>query len=269
MKIASAARGLLALLTETQREKVLQPIGSRNWRAWSNPEVLLRPLGLRLEEISRECADAVLRVIEASLSPEGYKKALAAMRINGFLGEVCKLPRIMNALSYNFLIFGDPGQVLSDGASNGENGMDGESGVSPGPKGGGWGWSLYGHHLCMNVFIIGDQISISPTFTGAEPNVIDEGPYAGTEILKTEGERGLGVMRSLTPEQQQKAQVYKELKDPAMKITGDLISDRWNPDDQRHLCGAFRDNRVLPREEGGRVGELGEGLKEAVVKLVE
>jgi hypothetical protein len=165
-------------------------------------------------------------MIEESLSPEGYQKALAAMRINHFLGELVKLPQIMNKYSYNFLLFGTPSTSLS----------------SP------WGWLLYGHHLCLSVFFKGPQVVISPTFTGAEPNIIDAGEWAGTEILHTEGNLGLKLMQSLNSDQQKRAQTYMLLKDPGMKQTGDLITDRWNKDDQRHLCGAFRDNRIVPYE---------------------
>jgi hypothetical protein len=160
------------------------------------------------------------------LSPEGYQKALAAMRINHFLGEVVQVPQIMNKYSYNFLLFGTPSTSRD----------------SP------WGFLLYGHHLDLSVYFKGPQIVISPYFTGAEPNIIDEGPWAGTSILHKEGNLGLQLMQSLKPEQQQKAQIYKLLHDPAMKQTGDLTVDRWNKDDQRHLCGAFRDNRIVPYE---------------------
>jgi hypothetical protein len=169
---------------------------------------------------------AIHKVIEASLSKEGYQKALASMRINHFLGECVKLPRIMNKDSYNFLLFGTPSA----------------SPTSP------WGWLLYGHHLDIACFFRGPQIIISPTFTGAEPNIIDAGLWKGTAILHEEGNIGLKLMQNLTAEQQQKAQIYKSLRDDGMKQTGDLISDRWNKDDQRHLCGAFRDNRIVPYE---------------------
>lgn len=148
------------------------------------------------------------------------------MRINHFLGEVVRLPQIMNKYSYNFLLFGTPSTSTS----------------SP------WGWLLYGHHLCISVFFRGPQIVISPTFTGAEPNIIDEGEWVGTEILHKEGHLGLQLMQSLTPEQQKKAQIFKNLRDDGMEQTGNLITDRWNKDDQRHLCGAFRDNRIVPYE---------------------
>ncbi|KAF2638535.1 hypothetical protein P280DRAFT_508813 [Massarina eburnea CBS 473.64] len=213
-------------LSEEERKRVGYEVAAKEWRAWSNPEMLLRPFGLRLEEVPESTAETILSIISASLSSAGYQKALAAMRINHFLGECVKLPKIMNKYSYNFLLFGTPSSSPSQP----------------------WGWLLYGHHLCISSFFRGPQIVISPTFTGAEPNIIDDGPWKGTEILHKEGNVGLEFMQGLTPEQQKQAQIFKELKDDGMNITGDLLTDRWNKDDQRHLCGAFRDNRIIPYE---------------------
>jgi hypothetical protein len=44
------AEELLGSLDDEQKKKILYPINAREWRAWSNPEFLLRPFGLRLEE---------------------------------------------------------------------------------------------------------------------------------------------------------------------------------------------------------------------------
>ncbi|TKA58216.1 hypothetical protein B0A49_11938 [Cryomyces minteri] len=52
----------------------------------------------------------------------------------------------------------------------------------------------------------------------------------------------------LPKEWKAKAQSFKLMRDPGMLQTGDLVADRWNPDDQWHVCGAFRDNRVVPYE---------------------
>lgn len=223
-KICEAVQTLFEKLTVEEQVKVQYPLNAREWRAWSNPEFLLRPFGVRLEETSEEARNAVLHVIEATFSPKGYQKALAAMRINHFLGEVCQVSTIMNQYSYNFLVFGEPSET------------------NP------WGWSLYGHHLCLSVFLKGGNLIISPTFTGAEPNLIDDGPWNGTQILHNEGELGLKLMQSLPKEAQKAAQTYELLRDPKMLQSGDLRVDRWNQDDQRHLCGAFRDNRVVPYE---------------------
>ncbi|KAH4046034.1 hypothetical protein HBI56_175340 [Parastagonospora nodorum] len=235
--VVQKAEHLLGGLSEDQRNKVSYQINAREWRAWSNPEFLLRPFGLRLEEVPEQTAQSILSVIEASLSPEGYQKALSAMRVNHFLGEVVKLPNIMNKYSYNFLLFGTPSSSPSQP----------------------WGWLLYGHHLDIACFFKGPQVILSPSFTGAEPNIIDAGEWKGTEILHKEGNLGLKLMQSLSKEQQQKAQVFKNLRDEGMKqVYGnsnndeskrdELISDTWGPDDQRHRCGAFRDNRIVPYE---------------------
>ena len=222
--ICQAVNHVLDITTAEQKSQLQYPLDAREWRCWSNPEFLLRPLGVRLEELSEEMAKSVLAVVEATFSPEGFEKALAAMRINHFLGEICDVSNIMNKYSYNFLLFGTP------------------STTEP------WGWALYGHHMCLSVFLKGSHISITPTFTGAEPNLIDSGEFKDTAILHQEGDIGLRLMQSLTPEQQQKAQTYKLLRDPQMLQSGDLKVDRWNQDDQRHVCGAFRDNRVVPYE---------------------
>jgi len=193
-------------------------IDSPEWRTWSNPEFLLSSKGIRLDEVTESVRGSVLALLEATLSPEGYAKALGAMRINGFLGELVNATAVVNEFSYNFVLFGTP------------------SDTAP------WGFSFYGHHLCLNILFYRRQIVISPWFTGAEPNLIDSGPHAGTRILQEEERLGLTLMQSLSPSSRAAAQIYQSLRDPAMP------HGRWNHDDQRHLCGAHRDNRVVPYE---------------------
>lgn len=245
-KIVNATNDSLNKLTSEQQKKVRYPMNSREWRCWSNPEFLLRPFGLRLEELPEEIAESILGVLEATFSPEGYQKALAAMRVNHFLGQCCEVPKIMNKYSYNFLLFGEPSTSTSKA----------------------WGWSMYGHHLCLSVFLKGGNIIVAPTFTGAEPNLIDAGPWKGTEILHKEGELGLKLMQSLSNDQQQTAQIYKLMRDPKMLQSGDLKVDRWNQDDQRHLCGAFRDNRVIPYE-GVKVSDFTPEQQQLVLYIAE
>ena len=43
---------------------------------------------------------------------------------------------------------------------------------------------------------------------------------------------------------------------------------RWNPADERHLGGAFRDNRVVPYE-GIRAGEFSAAQRERLLRLIE
>ncbi|KAF6814668.1 hypothetical protein CSOJ01_03891 [Colletotrichum sojae] len=237
-KIVDAANAVLSQLDDKQKSTLCYHIDSPEWRSWSNPEFLLSDKGLRLDELAPQLRDAILRILETTLSPEGYAKALGAMRINGFLGDLVKAPAICNEFSHNFVLFGEP------------------SAARP------WGFSFYGHHLCLNVFLYQGQIVVAPCFTGAEPNLIDDGPHAGTRILDEEERLGLQLMQSLPPELQTKAQTYKLLKDPAMP------KGRWNHDDQRHLCGAYRDNRVVPYE-GVLVFDMSREQQDLVAAILE
>ncbi|KAI4867573.1 hypothetical protein F4820DRAFT_413493 [Hypoxylon rubiginosum] len=216
--IVAAAQAVISQLTPAQAAKTLLHVDSPEWRSWSNPEFLLSDKGIRLDEIPAPLRASALSLLEAALSPEGYAKAVAAMRINHFLGELVRAPRVMNEHSYNLVLFGAPSESAP------------------------WGFGFYGHHLCLSVFLYKTQIVVSPWFTGAEPNQIDEGPHAGTRILHEEERLGLELMQSLSAAQQGEARVYARMRDDRMP------KGRWNHDDQRHLCGAYRDNRVVPYE---------------------
>lgn len=48
--IVKKVEQLLGQLDEQQSKKLKYPVNANEWRAWSNPEILLRPFGLRLEE---------------------------------------------------------------------------------------------------------------------------------------------------------------------------------------------------------------------------
>lgn len=216
--IVAAVEGFEALLDDTQRQTLRYHIDSPEWRTWSNPEFLLSDKGVRLEALAPDARAAALQILARALSPAGYAKAVAAMRINGFLGDLVGAPNIMNEFSYNLVLFGAP------------------STTAP------WGLSFYGHHLCLNLFFYRTQLVVSPWFTGAEPNLIDDGPCAGTRILHREEALGLQLMQALPAAQQAATQVYAHMRDPTMPW------GRWNHDDQRHLCGAYRDNRTVPYE---------------------
>jgi hypothetical protein len=108
--------------------------------------------GLRLDECSEPVQTAVHELIRASTSTEGYQKILGCTLMNGFLGHLVNGRRVLNEHSYNFRLLGEPSRTES------------------------WAYTFFGHHLCLSVFVKGKRIVIGPTFLGAEPDRIDEGP---------------------------------------------------------------------------------------------
>ncbi|GAA3884521.1 DUF3500 domain-containing protein [Leifsonia kafniensis] len=234
--MVEAADVLLESLTAEQADRIRYPIDAVEWQSWANPEFMQYDTGLRLEALDQGTRDRIFSVIEASLSDAGFKLIRDLMRINGFLGEIIDLSNIMNEFSYNFAIYGEP------------------SAVRP------WGWQIFGHHAAINCLVVGTQLVMTPVFFGAEPNRIDEGPREGTTAFDDHIEHGRLLMNSLSPRLQERALVYREMVDPHMP------EGRVHPGDERHLAGAFQDNRVIPYE-GVRVSELN-GESRALVDAI-
>ncbi|KAH8736591.1 hypothetical protein BGZ61DRAFT_341122 [Ilyonectria robusta] len=217
-EMVEAAQSVLDIATPEQREALCKPIDAPEWRCWINPEIYIFRNGVRLEEVSKELVDALHALMRASLSQAGYEKAVGCMNTNQFLGEVVNGKRVLNRDSYNFVIFGTPSEKEP------------------------WGWQLYGHHLDLNVFVVGKQMVVSPVFLGAEPNVIDAGPYKGTELFTDQELVGLKLMQSMDKAEQSRVRIFNELSGP------EYPESRFHRADQRHLGGAFQDNRVIPYE---------------------
>jgi hypothetical protein len=155
-------------------------------------------------------------VLQASLSSAGYAKVLGCCLTNDFLGDLVNGKSVLNEHSYNFRLFGHPSLHQP------------------------WAYTFFGHYLCLAVFIQGKRMVIGPTFLGAEPDHIDEGPHAGLRLFGAEELLSLKLMQSLSPKLQAKATLSKGMDGKS------LPEGRWNPFDERHLGGATQDNRVVP-----------------------
>jgi hypothetical protein len=236
--MVAAARDLLAALTPEDRARVSFDVDAVEWQTWANPEFMQFDTGLRLEFQPPEVREKALALVRASLSPEGFELAHAMMLVNGFLGEVVDLETILNEWSYNVALYGEPDLRAP------------------------WGWQLYGHHCALNCLVVEGRMVLSPVFLGAEPDEIDAGPHAGLSGLFADRiDAGLAVMAALPGDQRRAATVYEQVVDPAMP------EGRVHPGDERHLAGAFQDNRVIPVE-GVRVADMPTEARARVLDVV-
>lgn len=235
---ARAAHRVLDTLTSGERDTVRHALDDPHWRAWSNPEFVVYRVGLRLEVASGATVAAVRKLMAASLSPEGCARVTEAMALNGYLGELVGLPTVMNDRSYWFALYGDPDPVRP------------------------WGWQLFGHHVAVNFVSVGGRHVIAPVFLGAEPALTDDADIARTPLFETRERLALELAGSLSRDQRTKAVVYASVLDPAMP------QGRVHPADERHVAGAFRDNRVIPYE-GIRAGELDGHQRGLLRRIVE
>jgi hypothetical protein len=232
----AAGRALLDGLGDGERSAVEHPLDSDRWREWYNPEWLVNTHGLRLDRVGPGTQQAAIALVRSCLSAEGFAKFERARSANLYLGEIYDLRHVMSEWSFHLLLFGTPSETEP------------------------WGWSFYGHHIAVNCLIVGHQIVLSPTFLGVEPALIDRGSQDRFRLFSAESIEGLALMRSLTPEQREQAVIFSEMHDAAMG------PDRWHFVDERHLGGAYRDNRIIPYE-GVRADELTPAQRDALLVL--
>ncbi len=235
--MAGAAGQLLATLDIDERARGLQDVDSNLWRQWQNTEIFVESHGLRLEFLSAQKRELVLRVLRASLSHRGYDNAVGVMRLNAFLGDLLDAPGVLGEWSYNFCVYGNPSSSAI------------------------WGWQLWGHHLGISCMVIGGQMVLTPSFLGAEICYADKGRYRGLQLFQDEQRLGLELFNSLPAPDQRRARLGFDLGG------SDLPEGRVHFADYLMLGGAHQDNRIVPLE-GLAAGGMGVSQRKRLLDLV-
>lgn len=237
--IIDAAQAFLASLPDDVRAAGQFPLDSDEWRTWVNAEHYILRHGLPvLDKMNEAQREAAFNLMRATLSERGFELSRKIMKLNGFMGDLSNNHEDLDEWLYFFKVFGTP------------------SATEP------WGWQIDGHHLIVNCFVLGDQVVMSPVFMGAEPTVADRGPLKGLRSFDEETNAGLEVIRSLTPQQQAKAILFRSI------LSTDLPPERYDRGDGRHRGGAFKDNLVLPYE-GLRADEMTPEQQQKLLDLAE
>jgi hypothetical protein len=174
--VESASRFLNALTPE-QRAKAVFAFDDAERKNWAF--VPQERKGLPLREMSPFQKHLASALLSAGLSQSGYIKAVTIMSLENVLRVMEKdNGERRNPEKYYFSIFGTPS----------------ESGV--------WGYRVEGHHISQNYTLVGSRIVDGPSFFGANPAEVREGPRAGLRTLAAEEDLGRDVVVSFDPEQQ-------------------------------------------------------------------
>ena len=181
------------------------------WRKWMNQHFYVRQ-GVSFQEMNDGQREAAFGLLRAVLSARGLKLTRDIMHLNETLAELSNDFEFLGEWRYHITVMGTP------------------SATEP------WGWQLDGHHAIVNYFILKDQVVMTPLFAGSEPVIATSGKYKGTEILQSEQNDGLAMLRALTEEQRKKAML-------GFSKTGN-----------NNLTEAFKDNVVLDYA-GARVAD--------------
>ena len=140
----------------------------------------------RMDGTQLESAHALMA---SGLSAVGARKSEQIIRHESILGRIegDSAQFLRDPGLYFFNIFGRPGADDS------------------------WGWRVEGHHLSLNYTFDGGELqSPTPSFFGANPAEVPDGPEKGLRILETEEELGRDLFMSLNEEHRARAVVYAD-----------------------------------------------------------
>jgi len=191
--VVDAANAFLATLGPDERTKLSFGFASSQRTGWSNlPNGIFQRNGLRLGDLTPQQRQSALALVASALSREGYKKVTDIM--NG--DEVLK-----NA---------------GGGRTGGRQGVGGRGGVrfgrdeyymallgtpsSTSP----WLIQFGGHHLAINVTVVGSNQVLTPSLPAAQPAKYT---LNGETIrpLGRENDKAFALINALTAEQQKQA----------------------------------------------------------------
>ncbi len=226
-QIVSAADNFLATLTPEQRQKVLYSFDDAQQRArWSNlPTGFVPRGGMSLKQMTTAQQDAAMKLLATVLSPMGLEK-------------VNEIREADDDFKTNGSKRGPRGGRPPGPPPGGQNGPPpgangGPGGPPPQPGGNGgpppfssdnmFGSSLYyisflgkpsttqpwmlqfgGHHLALNITIVGSKGIMTPSLTGAQPATFK---LTGKTIrpVGRESDKALALLRTLDEQQRKQA----------------------------------------------------------------
>ncbi len=84
-----------------------------------------------------------------------------------------------------------------------------------------WGWQVEGHHLGLNFTVADGDLSVTPSFFGAQPAEVPAGPYAGYRVLGREIDLALELLNSMDGDQQMRAVLSETIPDDIFTEPGE------------------------------------------------
>jgi hypothetical protein len=188
-EIADAAQSFLATLDETLRRKVVLEFQDEAQRKrWSNfPTVVVKRGGLRVGDLTKPQHEAAMKLLAISLSPQGYEKVLRIVESDEVLRRA-EGNDIFGRDEYYISFLGQP------------------SATQP------WMIQFGGHHLGLNVTLVGGQGTLAPSLTGAQPAIYQ---FEGKTLrpLGRESDKAFALLSSLDERQRKQAILGFQVRD--------------------------------------------------------
>jgi len=179
-RMTECANRFLAALDANQRSKATFPFESDERMNWHF--IPKERKGLPLREMTPYQKHLASALLAAGLSQPGYIKAVTIMSLE----DVLKIiendnGERRNPEKYYFSVFGTPS----------------DSGT--------WGYRVEGHHFSQNYTVVNGNVIDGPSFFGANPAEVRQGPRKGLRTLAGEEDLGIELIHTLDEQQQKVA----------------------------------------------------------------
>ena len=217
-KVVAAANAFLATLSDADRGKVNFDFNSpQKATGWSNlPSGIFQRNGLRLADLTPPQRDAAMATLAAALSKSGYQKVVDIM--NG--DEVLKNQGGGRTGGRPGAPAGRPGAPAAGGGGRGGRGggvvfgrdeyfiafIGAPSATNP------WMLQFGGHHLAINVTMVGSENVMTPSLPAAQPARF---VLNGQTIrpLGNENDKGFALINALDENQKKQAILNYQVRD--------------------------------------------------------
>jgi hypothetical protein len=188
----TAATAFLDSLTPEQRASATFDFASAERTRWNfiPPQAFPRK-GLTFKAMTEPQREKAQGLLKTGLSQRGYMTAASIMELENTLGGIERTGRGagLNAesfprepLEYYVSVFGTPSEK--------------------GP----WGWRVEGHHVSLRFTVVNGSVDVgAPSFFGANPAEVREGPKKGLRILAAEEDPARALVMALDASQRAKA----------------------------------------------------------------
>ena len=180
-QMASVANDFLNSLNDKQRAVLMFDLRSDERRKWTNlPSWSRETQGLRLGGLDKVQLEAACRLIATLMSNHGFEKMRGIMLADDQLLSGGQARDGFGTENFFLCIFGSP------------------SAIEP------WAFQLDGHHIGVNISVTGDNVTLSPSFIGTQPQNYKVG---GLDMRPLTGEidDAYAFVNSLNDEQRQAA----------------------------------------------------------------
>ena len=162
---ADAALAFLDTLSSAQRAEAVLRFDDPRRSNWSNlpPGLFNNRNGVRLGDLTETQAEAAYRFLATALSADGYATTMAVVGAEDQLAASSLAGGwYWSSGNYWLAFFGEPANAMHAAVDEVET-------ASPTARDEPWGWQFGGHHLAINMTIVGERSTLSPTFVGIEP----------------------------------------------------------------------------------------------------